>query len=344
MKGIIATTVVAGLLLSGCSEEQVVIPEPDSRPVKLQTVDVGIKDTFRTFPGVVEAGDKAVLAFRVSGVLSSMDVNPGENVVKGQKLASLNQDEFSLQVEQAKANYELASVQFKRDEKLRKTNVVSELAFDTSKAKRNQAQATLSKQESNLSYATLVAPYDGTLSLSLKENHEYVMAKEAVVHIQRAGIINITFQLPEQLLARFDNNYSRSPTVIFDTIPGEEFPAEFKEIDTEANATNSSYKVTLFMNRPEGKNILPGMAGAVRIALPKGSAGALSPQALMKKGDTYYVWQIDDQGIAHKREIELDENGRVSKGLNDGDNVAISGVNELREGQKVRSWIKERGL
>ncbi|GIC78483.1 efflux RND transporter periplasmic adaptor subunit [Moritella sp. F3] len=344
MKGIIATTVVAGLLLSGCSEEQVVIPEPDSRPVKLQTVDVGIKDTFRTFPGVVEAGDKAVLAFRVSGVLSSMDVNPGENVVKGQKLASLNQDEFSLQVEQAKANYELASVQFKRDEKLRKTNVVSELAFDTSKAKRNQAQATLSKQESNLSYATLVAPYDGTLSLSLKENHEYVMAKEAVVHIQRAGIINITFQLPEQLLARFNNDYSRSPTVIFDTIPGEEFPAEFKEIDTEANATNSSYKVTLFMNRPEGKNILPGMAGAVRIALPKGSAGALSPQALMKKGDTYYVWQIDDQGIAHKREIELDENGRVSKGLNDGDNVAISGVNELREGQKVRSWIKERGL
>ncbi|PKH06049.1 efflux RND transporter periplasmic adaptor subunit [Moritella sp. Urea-trap-13] len=344
MKGIMATAVITGLLLSGCSEEQVVIPEPDSRPVKLQAVDVGIKDTFRTFPGVVEAGDKAVLAFRVSGVISSMDVNPGENVVKGQKLASLNQDEFSLQVEQAQANYELASVQFKRDEKLRKTNVVSELAFDTSKAKRNQAQATLSKQESNLSYATLVAPYDGTLSLSLKENHEYVMAKEAVVHIQRAGIINVTFQLPEQLLARFNNDYSRSPTVIFDTIPGEEFPAQFKEIDTEANATNSSYKVTLFMERPEGKNILPGMAGAVRIALPKGNAGALSPQALMKKGDTYYVWQIDDQGIAHKREIELDEHGRVSKGLNDGDNVAISGVKELREGQKVRSWIKERGL
>ncbi|SQD77029.1 efflux RND transporter periplasmic adaptor subunit [Moritella yayanosii] len=344
MKGIIATTVVAGLLLSGCSEKQVVIPEPDSRPVKLQTVDVGIKDTFRTFPGIVEADDKAVLGFRVSGVLSSMDVRPGENVVKGQTLASLNQDEFLLQVEQAQANYELASVQFKRDAKLRKTNVVSELAYDISKAKRNQAQATLSKQESNLGYATLVAPYDGTLSLSLKENYEYVMAKEPVVHIQRAGIINVTFQLPEQLLARFNNEYSRRPTVIFDTLPGEEFPAQFKEIDIEANPTNSSYKVTLFMDRPEGKNILPGMAGAVRIALPKGSAGAISSQALMRKGDSIFVWQVDDQGIVHKREIELDEKGRVTKGLNDGDNIAISGVSELREGQKVRSWVKERGL
>ncbi|MDX2322100.1 MAG: efflux RND transporter periplasmic adaptor subunit [Moritella sp.] len=344
MKGILATTVISSLLISGCSEEQVVIPEPDSRPVKIQAVDVGIKDTFRTFPGIVEAGDKAVLAFRVSGLLSSIDVRPGENVVKGQTLASLNKDEFLLQVEQAQANYELSSVQFKRDAKLRKTNVVSELAFDTSKAKRNQAQAALSKQESNLGYATLEAPYDGTLSLSLKENHEYVMAKEPVMHIQRAGIINITFQLPEQLLVRFDHGYSRRPIVIFDTIPGEEFPAKFKEIDTEANATNSSYKVTLFMDRPENKNILPGMAGAVRIALPKGNVGTLPPQALMKKDDAYFVWQIDDQGLAHKREIELDANGRVTKGLNDGDNVAISGVTELREGQKVRSWIKERGL
>lgn len=343
MKGTLVTTVITGMLLSGCSEEQVAIPEPDSRPVKLQRVDVGNKDTFRTFPGVVEAGDKAVLAFRVSGQLSSMDVKSGENVVKGQKLASLNQDEFLLQVEQAQANYELAYVQFKRDAKLRKTNVVSELDFDTSKAKLNQAKATLSKQESNLGYATLVAPYDGTLSLSFKENYEYVMAKEPVMNIQRAGVINVTFQLPEQLLARFDNEYSRNPIVIFDTIPDEEFPAQFKEIDIEANATNSSYKVTLFMERPEGKNILPGMAGAVRVALPKGNMGAIPPQALMQKGDVYFVWQIDD-GIVRKREIELDANGRVIKGLNDGDKVAISGVKELREGQNVRSWVKERGL
>lgn len=344
MKGILATAVITSLLLAGCSEEKVASPEPDSRPVKLQVVDVGIKDTFRTFPGVVEADDKAVLAFRVSGIISSMDANPGDIVVKGQKLASLNQDEFLLQVEQAQANYELALVQFKRDAKLRKSNAVSELAFDTSKAKRNQAQATLSKQQSNLGYATLVAPYDGTLSLSLKESHEYAMAKEPVMHIQRAGIINITFQLPEQLLPRFDYKYSHQPTVIFDTIPGEEFPAEFKEIDTEANATNSSYKVTLYMDRPEGKNILPGMAGSVSIGLPKGNVGAIAPQALMQQGDATYVWQVDDQGIVHKQQIELDEKGRVTKGLNDGDNIAISGVNQLREGQKVRSWVKERGL
>ncbi len=344
MKCIFVAAFMMWVPLSGCSEKEVEIPEPESRPVKLLSVVVGDKESYRTFPGIVEAGDKAVLAFRVSGQLASVDVRPGEQVTQGQKLASLNDDEFKLQVEQARANYELALVQFKRDAKLRKTNVVSELAYDKSKSKLNQAKATLSKQRSNLSYATLVAPYDGTLSLLLSENYEYVSAKQPVMHIQRAGLINVTFQLPEQLLARFQGDTNHQPSVIFDTIPGEVYPAQFKEIDTEANPTTSSYKVTLFMERPEGKNILPGMAGAVRITLPKDGFGAIPPRAIMQESGANFVWYIDDAGLAYKRQVELDDKNRVLKGLNDGDNIAISGVNELREGQKVRAWVKERGL
>lgn len=344
MKGIFAAAFVIALPLSGCSEKKIEIPEPDSRPVKLMAVVVGDKESYRTFPCTVEAGDKAVLAFRVSGPLSSVDVRPGEQVTQGQKLASLNEDEFLLQVEQARANYELAIVQFKRDAKLRKTNVVSELAYDKSKSKLNQAKATLSKQQSNLSYATLVAPYDGTLSLLLSENYEYVMAKQPVMHIQRAGLINVTFQLPEQLLSRFQGGYDHQPNVIFDTIPGEIYPAQFKEIDTEANPTTSSYKVTLFMERPEGKNILPGMAGAVRITLPKDGFGGIPQRAIIRESGADFVWYIDEAGLAYKRQVELDDKNRVLKGLNDGDKIAISGVNELWEGQKVRAWVKERGL
>lgn len=350
MQGILVTTAVAVLFLYGCSEKTDTLPEPDSRPVKLQAVSVGNKASYRTFPGVVEAGDKAVLAFRVSGKLSSVDVRPGDKVIQGQKLASLNQDKFLLQVEQAQANYELASVQFKRDAKLRKTNVVSEIAYDTAKAQLNQAKATLSKQQSNLGYATLLAPYPGTLSLLLSENYEYVMAKQPVMHIQRAGLINVTFQLPEQMLARFQGgddhqpSVDRQPSVIFDTIPDKVYPAQFKEIDTEADATTSSYKVTLFMERPEGKNILPGMAGTVRITLPKDDSEAIPERAIISEAGARFVWHVDEAGFVHKRQVELDPENRVIRGLDDGDNIAISGVKELEEGQKVRAWIKERGL
>ena len=332
------------LLLLGCGNQEQTLVEPESRPVKIKMIDVGDASSYRSFPAVVEAGDKAVLAFRVSGVLADMNVRPGQDVFKGQQLAQLNQDEFLLQVEQAQANFELANVQFKRDAKLRKTNVVSELDFDTSKAELNQAEAALSKQQSNLGYATLIAPYDGTISLKMKENYEYVMVKEPVMHIQRAGVIDITFQLPEQLLARFQTDHEHEPSVVFDTIPGQTFVANFKEIDTEADPTNSSYKVTLWMPRPEGKNILPGMAAAVRITLPKDKQGNIPPQALVRDNDSLFVWLVTEDGLVVKRAVVLDTAGRVLSGLSDGDTIAISGVLELQEGQRVRPWIKERGL
>ena len=344
MGRVLLVTVIAGLLLSGCGDKQAEIPEPDSRPVKLQAVSVGNNDTYRTFPATVEAGDKAVLAFRVSGQLESVDAIPGHQVTRGQKLASLNTDEFELLVEQAQAQYELAYVQFKRNAELRKTNVVSELDYDQSKSTLNQAKASLEKTKANLGYATLLAPYDGTLSLSLIENHEYITANQSVMHIQSAGLISVTFQLPEQLLARYQGKYDVSPTVTFDTIPDQSFAAQFKEIDTEADPKTSSFKVTLSMERPEGKNILPGMSGQVRINLPRGDTGGVPRRAIILEGDDSYVWHVDEQGIVHKAKVVLDKKRRVLEGLNDGDLIATSGVHELQEGQKVRAWVKERGL
>ncbi|WP_299018216.1 efflux RND transporter periplasmic adaptor subunit [uncultured Photobacterium sp.] len=336
--------VFACLFLSGCGEKQAEILEPDSRPVKLRTVSVGNNETYRTFPATVEAGDKAVLAFRVSGQLETVDVFPGQRVNRGQKLASLKTDELELLVEQAQANYALAYVQFKRNKELRKTNVVSELDYDQSKASLNQAKASLDKAKANLGYATLTAPYDGSLSLSLVENYEYVAAKAPVMHIQSAGLINVTFQLPEQLLARYQGKYDSRPIVTFDTITDKKFDAQFKEIDTEADAKTSSYKVTLSMEKPKGYNLLPGMAGQVRIAIPRGSAGAVPERAIIREGEDSYVWRVDEQGVVHKSKVVLDDDRRVVEGLNDGDQIATSGVEELQEGQKVRAWVKERGL
>lgn len=330
--------------LQGCSEAEKSAIEETSRPVKYLSVLIGDHDNYRSFPAVVESGDKAVLAFRVSGKLANIFVRPGEDVKQGQKLASLEQDQFLLQLEQARANYELASVQFKRDKKLFKTNVISELNYDTSKAKLNQAKAALEKQQSNLNYSSLMAPYSGTLSLLLNENHEYVMAKQAVMHIQSDGVLNMTFQLPEQLVSSLQDQVELETLVIFDTLPDQVYPAKFKEIDTEANQNTSSYEVTLYLERPKEHNILPGMSGTVKIKLPLNQNPSIPTQAIVREEQKTYLWAIDSNNMAHKTEVMLDSNNRILSGLASGDNIAISGVESLSEDQRVRPWIKERGL
>ncbi|WP_199911582.1 efflux RND transporter periplasmic adaptor subunit [Dongshaea marina] len=193
---------LSGLLLAACGDTTPQPQESLSRPVKLQAVSIGNSASLRHFPAVVEAGDKAVLAFRVSGQLKRVDARPGDLVTRGQILATLNEDELLLLVQQARANHDLARVKHQRNSELRKTNYVSEYDFDTSKAALKQARATLDKAKANLGYATLSAPYDGQISLSMVENFEYINAKQAVMHIQSANIINIVFELPSHLLPR----------------------------------------------------------------------------------------------------------------------------------------------
>ncbi|KLN63239.1 efflux RND transporter periplasmic adaptor subunit [Vibrio sp. VPAP30] len=331
-------------VLSGCGRELPPVPDPDSRPAKLFTVSIGNAHFERSFPATSEAGDKAVLAFRVPGQLQSIDVVAGQAVIKGDVLASLNPDEYTLLAKQAEAQYRLADVQFQRYKKLRKDKVVSEQDFDEAKAKRNSARATLEQAQANLRYTRLVAPYDGTVSIVPAEAYEYIAAKEGVMNIQTTQLMKVIFQLPDHLLNRFASGLNLTAHMTFDAFPENQYELTFQEVDTEADPKTGSYKVTMVMERPEDIGILPGMAGTIHVAVESTGATRIPTSALIEEDGQTYVWRVDSQGIVTKALVDLNDKRQVQSGLNEGDQIVISGVNGIEPGIKVREWIKERGL
>ncbi|MCP3697118.1 MAG: efflux RND transporter periplasmic adaptor subunit [Aliivibrio sp.] len=342
-KKTMVATVLSLTLLIGCGKQAPLIAEPESRPAKIMTVTVGDHETSRLFPAQAEAGDKAVLAFRVPGQLNSLDVHAGQLVTKGQLLATINPDEYRLIQKQAQAQYRLIDVQYQRIKKLRKDKVVSEQDYDSAVANRKTAKAMLDQASANLSYTQLTAPYDGTISLLPAENYQYVTAKQPIMHIQTNDLLYVAFQLPDYLLQRFSFTQV-SASVTFDSFPTVSFPLEFEEIDTEADSKTSSYTVKMSMPRPKNLGILPGMSGQVKVTIPKGGSEKLPLSAIEQDGDTTYVWRVSEQGIVEKVAIELNEKRQVISGLNDSEKIVSSGISGLEEGMKVRKWVKERGL
>ncbi|MFB9215123.1 efflux RND transporter periplasmic adaptor subunit [Vibrio sinaloensis] len=330
--------------LSGCGKELPPVPEPDSRPAKLFTISVGNATFERHFPATSEAGDKAVLAFRVPGQLQSIDVVAGQRVAKGQVLASLNPDEYTLLAKQAEAQFKLADVQYQRYKKLRKDKVVSEQDFDQAKANHNSARATLEQARANLRYTQLIAPYEGTISLVPAENHEYIAAKSGVLNIQTNQLMKVIFQLPDHLLNRFSSGVNLTAKMTFDAFPQNDYELTFQEIDTEADPKTGSYKVTMVMERPDDNGILPGMAGSVHVAVESTGATRIPHSAIFEQDGATYVWRVDDQGIVNQAEVKLNDKRQVQSGLEDGDQIVTSGVSGIEPGIKVREWIKERGL
>lgn len=347
MRKTITFLLVSSAFLHGCSRELPPVPEPDSRPAKLTTVSVGNNEFARQFPATSEAGDRAVLAFRVPGQLQSIDVNAGQAVKKGDVLAKINPDEYALLEKQAKANFVLADVQYKRYQKLREDKVVSEQDFDQAQANHNSAKATWEQAKANLSYTQLLAPYDGTISIIPAENFEYVAAKQGVMNIQTNQILKVIFLLPDHLLNRFargDGSNDVQAAMVFDSFPDMTFPLQFQEIDTEADPQTGSYKVTMVMERPADVGILPGMAGTVRASVAKGNASTVPLTALFEQDGKQFVWRVDNEGIVSQVPVELNDKRQVLSGLSDGDRIVISGVSSIQAGIKVREWVKERGL
>lgn len=336
--------VAISAVLSGCGKELPPVPEPESRPAKLFTVSVGNAQFERHFPATTEAGDKAVLTFRVPGLLQTIEVNEGQVVSKGDVLASLNPDEYSLLEQKARANFALADVQYKRYQKLRKDQVVSEQDFDEAKANHNSAKAQWNQAKANLRYTKLVAPYDGTISYIPAENHEYVAAKEGVMNIQSNQLLKVIFQIPDYLLNRYTQGSDVSARMVFDAFPEQSFDLTFQEIDTEADPKTGSYKVTMVMERPSEIGLLPGMSGNAYLLSKNAGATKIPNSALLEENGKTYVWRVDEQGIVSKAAIEMNDKNQVLAGLNDGDQIIISGVSVIEPGIKVRAWIKERGL
>ena len=330
--------------LSGCGKELPPVPEPESRPAKLFTVSVGNAQFERNFPATSEAGDRAVLAFRVPGQMQSIDVLSGQMVKKGDVLASLNPDEYTLLAKQAEAQFRLADVQYQRYKKLRKDKVVSEQDFDQAKANHNSAKATLEQAKANLRYTKLVAPYDGTISIVPAEEHEFIAAKQGVMNIQTNQLMKVIFQLPDHLLNKFASGLNLTATMTYDAFPNNQYELIFQEVDTEADPKTGSYKVTMIMERPADVGILPGMAGSVHVAVESTGATQIPQSALIEQDGNTYVWRVDSDGIVSQAQVELNDRRQVQDGLSEGDQIIVSGVSGIEPGIKVREWIKERGL
>ncbi|MDX1321155.1 MAG: efflux RND transporter periplasmic adaptor subunit, partial [Oceanospirillum sp.] len=162
------------LFVVACSES---VPPADTeliRPVKLHTVNSSSDGAVRQFPAVVEPTERASLTFRVSGKLVQLIARPGQMVQKGDLLAALDDTDFRLRLDQAEARYELAQTQFARAEQLIAEKLVSQAAFDEAKAQLQVARADLSTAKTALSYTRLQAPFAGSISRLLVENHENI--------------------------------------------------------------------------------------------------------------------------------------------------------------------------
>jgi len=342
--------VTLSLALAACSEKPAPELPPVVRPVKTMVVG-GEQKAELSFPGTVQASDRSVLSFRVAGPLIELPVNEGDRMQRGQLLARIDPVDFEIAVAEAQAAYQKAAADYDRYKRLYEREAVPLADVELSRARRDVAEAQLDQTKVNLGYTSMYAPYAGWIGRKYVENFESVLAREPILTLQNLDAIEVVVDVPESIMAQVGGGRNPDMVARFDTAPGQEFPLTFKEATVEADAQTQTYQVTLSMQQPDTISVLPGMTAQVVVrtevsaeeAAGGGVGFAIPALAVFADAQSRaQVWVVETSGMTvHRRHVEIGEpTGAkevwVLSGLEAGETIAVTAVQELVEGDEIR--------
>ena len=339
------------LLLVGCSKP-VPMEEP-VRSVKVQTVGMQSMESGLEFAGEVRARVESRLGFRVGGKLTERPVEVGQRVKVGQVLARIDPQDYKLAQDAARAqlasavtNRDLTAAELKRFKDLRDQNFISsaelerrEAAFRAAQAQYQQAQAQLSGQANQLSYATLVADAAGVVTAVEAEVGQVVAAGTPVVRLAQNGKRDVVFSVPEDKVAAI-----RLGSLVDVRVWGAAQTAlkgAVREVAASADPVTRTFAVKVSIDSVNAPPL-----GATVTVLPQvfDNRGQqvikLSTAALQQDGNGTAVWVLDPATMTVQlQRVQVstaDGNSAViAAGLVPGQLVVVAGVHVLSPGQKV---------
>ena len=349
--GILTLALMLGL--SGCEEQKATEIEV-VRPVRTVTVNpVRIEDS-RQAIGEIRPRQESDLGFRVSGKLIAREVDVGATVKKGALLARLEEQDYRNRLQSADADVTAAQSVLieaqgaeERQRKLLISGVTTRAAHETATKNLNSAQAKLDAAKvasvmarDQLSYTELHADFDGVVTAVGAEAGQVVNVGQMIVRLALPSERDAVFAVAEAAFETFQPD--QRPEVVVTLLSDPKIAAEgiVREVSPVADPATRTYQVKVTLqNPPEQMRFGSSVSG--RLKSTTAPVVVLPGSALFDKAGKPAVWvyQTDTASVALKSvavgSYETDQI-IVSDGLVKGEIVVTAGVNQLREGQKVR--------
>jgi RND family efflux transporter MFP subunit len=338
------------LTLSAC-DEQMVEQEPVVRPVKVHTIGKADASSRREYPGSIRAFQHADMGFEVGGRITEFYVREGDEVVQGEVLARLDARDYEADMQASQADLRKAESDLRRSKNIYKEDpgAISTETIDTHQRAVDVAKANLAITKKAVEDTKLRAPFSGRMARKLVEDFQNVQAKEPVLVLQDTSTLEIEVNVPERDIAvgpverdHGDVTERTQPEVIVSALSHLKFPAWIKEFASTADPVTRTFSVKLNFKNPGNINVLPGMTARVQVTVNPQRAWSIPVSAALADDEgKAFVWKVNPDSMSVSRApVELgdlsDNRVLITAGVEEGELVAISGVNQLRDDMVVR--------
>jgi len=297
--------------------------------------------------GTAAAIQGVTITADLPGTVEKINFESGRAVKAGEVLVELDTRQERAQLAQTEADWNLAKINYGRQQKLVSEGVVPRQEYDNAEAQLKSTEAQVGQIKATIERKTIRAPFSGILGIRQINLGQYLAAGQAIVPLQSLNPIYVNFGVPQQNAPNV--KIGRELHVTSDELRGIDFAGRVTAIDSVVDQSTRNITVQATLSNP-GNKLRPGMylqvalgLGASRdlIALPASainyapygdSVYVVSDLKDPKTGKTYKGVRQQFVKVSGSRG---DQVGIVS-GVSPGDEVVTSGVFKLRNGAPVQ--------
>ena len=300
------------------------------------------KDVTLTQPYVCQIHSQRHIKVRAleMGYLEAIQIKEGQQVKEGELLFTVRPILYQTKLDAENAEAKLAQLQLQYTEKLYQDKVVSQNEVRLREAELAKASAKALMAKAELDFATVKAPFDGIVDRLLHQQGSLVEEGEILTTMSDNSLMWVYFNVPEARYLEYMQNDKEDLKIELMLANGSKFEHLGKIGAIEADFNNETGNIPFRADFPNPDRLLRhGQTGTVVISRVKKDAILIPQRATFEVLQKRYVYIIGEDGVAHQREIviqnELEDLFVVKQGVTVEDKIVLEGIRQVRDGDKV---------
>lgn len=305
----------------------VVVEATEVQPADIQDVITAI--------GTLRSAESVVMKSEISGRIAAVSFSDGSRVAKGDTLITFDASIQEAQVNQAKAERDLAAAKLKRTQDLFDKKFLSAAALDDARASEQIAQAKLALAQATLGKMSLRAPFSGVIGIRQVSVGDYIKEGADLVNLEDTSSMKVDFRVPEQASGRL--RVGQVVGLQSDAFVGQSFPAKVTAVDSAVDPLGRSLLMRAEL-RDVSQRLKPGMFMRVTLVLETRKNALTIPEesVVTQQGRLLVFKVVDGKAVSTPVVTGLRVTNKdkavveVVKGLAAGDVVVTAGQIKIR--------------
>ena len=290
--------------------------------------------------GRIDFDQNVGVSAKMPGVLTSVRVERGDRVKKGQTLATIDASVLEQSVAELQTGLDLARTMYDKQKRLWDQKIGTEIQYLQAKNNKESLERRLATLREQQSQYIIKSPISGVVDEVMPKVGEAVSPGLPVARIVNPAGLKVVADISEANAGKVkpgDEALVSLPDL------NQELPARVAVVSRTINAASRAFPVEFTLQGGDNLNLRPNMIAVVKVKDYTRSEALVVPINVVQKDETgHFVYVAVPEGkqqVVRKKKVQtgLNYGGKmeITAGLNPNDNVITTGYQSLNEGQPV---------